>query len=279
MSLLTLTQLLVGLSIIILILGSKISTGRNRSVRFKDEKLEMDKGAQTPASNLLIALAGSIGGAGITYGITGSFILAILGLSGGFFAVKWLQAKRERDRLELLKSQYSDVLTQLGAATTGSLNAYQAVEDAVPNLPRPARDVFYEVLGRVRTGENMGDALEKVAADTGWTELKNLALGFRLNARMGIDLSMICSHSLEAHYEKESAQGQIKGAISQNIMTLKVLSGLPFFVVGIARAVSPEFAAPLFNTLEGMIFFVICTCMIVLGNMVAKKMIYRTLGG
>ncbi len=278
MSLISLAQLLISLAVILLLLGPKIFRGKNRSVRFKDEKLELEKTAQAPASNLLVALAGSIGGAGVAYAVTGSPLLAGLGLSGGFFILRWLQAKRERDRLELLKSQYTDVLTQIGAATAGALNAHQSLEDSVPNLPRPARDVFYEVLSRTRTGDNPGDALDAVAAETGWHDLKNLALGFRLNASMGIDLSLICFHALEAHYEKESVQGQIKGAISQNVMTLKVLSGLPFFVVGMARVVSPEFAAPLFSTLEGIVFFMICTGMIFLGNVLAKRMIYRALG-
>ncbi|WP_031516638.1 type II secretion system F family protein [Desulfofalx alkaliphila] len=277
MSLLILCQILVALSVIMIFFGPKILF-KNRYVRYKDEKLESASGVKT-SSNYIALIAGCIGGAGIAYAVTGSMLFTLLGLSGGFFALKWMQKKQEEDRKELLRQQYPDILSQLEAASRGNLNPYQALEDTVPNLPRPARDIFYEVLRRVRTGQSMSDSLDDVIKETGWRDLKTLSLAFKLNSRMGIDISKICNHAIEAHYDKESQQGQIRAATSQNAATIKVLSGLPFFIVGVARAVSPEFAAPLFNTLGGGIFFALCVLMIVMGNLVAKNMIVKTLEG
>lgn len=279
MSLLLLTQILIGLSVIFLILGPKILTSKKRYVRFKDEKLENSKGVTSSSSDLIVSIAGSIGGAGVVYAVTGNLFFTFLGLSGGYFTLKWLQKKREEERRQLLREQYPEILAQLESATRGSLNPYQALEDAVPNLPRPSRDIFYEVLQRARTGQGMADALDSVIEETGWTDLKTLSLAFRMYSKMGIDVATICSHALEAHYDEESQRGQVRGTIAQNIMTIKVLSGLPFFVVGVARAVSPEFAAPLFNTLEGGIFFAICVLMIVMGNILAKRMVVKTMEG
>lgn len=277
--LLLLSQVLIGLAIIYLLLGPKLLKHRAKSVRLKDEKLHNAKGAKSSSSDQIIIFAGSIGGAGIAYAITGNLFFTLIGLSGGYFSLKWLHKKREDNRRELLRKQFPDILSQLEAATGGNLNTYQALEDAVPNLPRPARDVFFEVLRRVRTGETLADAMDTVIAETNWKDLKILSLGFRLNSRMGINVSKICSHALESYYEQEGQRGQIRGTIAQNMMTLRVLSGLPFFVVGLARVVSPEFAAPLFQTLEGGIFFAVCVGMIVIGNVVAKKMITTTLEG
>jgi len=277
---LTLAVLFTSLAILLLALGSKISLVPKKEVKITDQYIEVSDSKTTKNNNSLIILIGSIIGTALAYAITGNLLLTILGLSGGYFTLKWVKAKKERERLELLQSQYPDVLSQLETATAGSLNAHQALEDIIPNLPRPARDVFYEVLTITRvTNPNVSEALEKVADEKGWQDLRNLAMGFRLSANMGINLATICKHSLEAHYEKENYQGQIRGSISQNIMTIRVLSGLPFFVIGLARIISPEFAGPLFNTTEGVIFFLICVGMIAAGNIVAKKMIYRTMGG
>ncbi|SHF63992.1 Type II secretion system (T2SS), protein F [Desulforamulus putei DSM 12395] len=277
---LTLAVLCISLAVLLLVLGPKLSPVTKKEVRITDQHIEVSDGKTAKNNTLLIALLGSIIGAVLAYAITGNLLLTLVGLSCGYFALKWAKTKRERERLELLQSQYPDVLSQLEAATAGSLNSYQALEDAVPNLPRPARDIFYEVLTMTRiSGVNVNDALEKVADETGWHDLRSLAMGFRLSTNMGINLSTICKHLLESHYEKESYRGQIRGAISQNIMTIRVLSGLPFLVIGLARIFSPEFAEPLFNTLGGVIFFLICVGMIAAGNVVAKKMIYRTMGG
>jgi len=276
---LILSVLFISLAVLLLVLGSKISLVPKKEVKITDQHIEVSDGKTAKNNTSLIILLGSIIGAVLAYAITGNLLLTLLGLSGGYFALKWAKAKRERERLELLQSQYPDVLSQLEAATAGSLNSYQALEDAVPNLPRPARDVFYEVLTMTRvSGVNVSDALEKAADETGWQDLRNLAMGFRLSTNMGINLSTICKHLLESNYEKESYRGQIRGSVSQNIMTIRVLSGLPFFVIGVARITSPEFAEPLFNTPEGVVFFLICVGMIAAGNIVAKKMIYRTMG-
>lgn len=279
MSLLSLSQFLIGFAILVLILGPKLLTRRTKSVRYKDEKIDNSKGNKATSSDQIVAIAGSAIGAGVAFAITGNGIFALVGISGGYFSLKWVQKKREEDRRELLRAQYPDILSRLEAATAGSLNPYQALEDAMPNLPRPARDVFYEISRRTRTGQNLSDALDAVIKETSWTDLKVLSLGFRLNSSMGIDLSKICSHALEAYYDQESQRGQIRGTIAQNVMTLKVLSALPFFAVGMARVISPEFAAPLFQTLEGGIFFIVCVGMIATGNIVARSMIIRTLEG
>ena len=259
-------------------LGSKL-LNKQSAVSYKDEKVEIEKQGTRMAGvgNKLIALAGGCGGMVIAYGVTGSSLFTLLGLTGGYIAVKWANDKREKDRMELLHSQYPDVLSQLESATHGNLNLYQAIEDITPNLPRPARDIFYGVIRRVRTGESLAEALEQTINATGWDDLKNLLLGFKLSNRMGIDFRQICKHALEAYYVKESSQGQVKGAIAQNMLSLKILSVLPFFTIGAARAIAPEFTAPLFTTFEGNVFFVVCAVIIVFGNYTAQRMVAMTL--
>jgi Flp pilus assembly protein TadB len=272
---LTVALLCISLSVLALILGPKF-TARQKTVRLKDEKLE-SAGAKAAASDLIYIIAGCIGGAGAAYAVTGSPLFTLLGFSGGFFVLQWIQKRRKQNMVDLLRSQYPEILSQIESASHGGLSAHQAFEDAVPNLPRPGKDVMYDVLRRVRTGEQIYDAMDTVIEETGWKELKTLSLGFKLNSSMGIDIGHICSHALEAHYDKESQQGQIRGAISQNMSTLKILSGLPFFVVGAARLASPEFTAPLFDTLAGGIFFMVCVGAIVLGNILARGMVRKTL--
>ena len=269
-------MMLFPISLLALVFGHKLAQGGG-NVRYKDERLEVNQGAPVALSNLLVGLAGGSGGLVAAYGVTGSWFYALLGLSGGYLAVKWLKEKHENDRMELLHSQYPEVLSQLESATAGKLNLYQALEDLTPNLPRPARDVFYDVLRMVRTGDTLPDALEKTINKTGWQDLRGLLLGFKLSGSMGVDLGTICKYSLEAYYEKESIRGQVKGAIAQNMLTMKLLSFLPFFVIGAARSIAPDFTAPLFTTFEGNVFFVLCAALILIGNLVAKRMVLRTL--
>ncbi|MFZ5632126.1 MAG: type II secretion system F family protein [Bacillota bacterium] len=269
--------LLTALAVFWAVVGNKINRGA-RLVRLKDETVETRISPGRSSQDVIIITAGGITSAGIIFAVTGAWHFALLGLFGGTFILKWWKRKQEEDRMELLKSQFVDVLGQLESAMYGGLNPYQALEDAVPNMPRPARDVFYEVLRRTRTGDTLVQALEAIRKETGWEELKALSVGMRLYSRVGCDLGEICRHSMESHEDRESFRSIVSASIAQNIMTLKVLTVLPFFFVGLARVLAPGFARPLFHTVEGSIVFIMAAAWIILGNILTRKMIKKTLG-
>ncbi|MFZ5650949.1 MAG: type II secretion system F family protein, partial [Bacillota bacterium] len=77
---------------------------------------------------------------------------------------------------------------------------------------------------------------------------------------------------------RESFRGIVSAAVAQNMMTLKVLTALPFVFVGLARVMAPGFTAPLFQTLEGAFIFIVATAWIMAGNVITRRMIKNTLG-
>ncbi|KJR99569.1 MAG: hypothetical protein VR68_08605 [Peptococcaceae bacterium BRH_c4a] len=275
--LILLAAFLMGVAVFWALTGSKIRISA-RSVRLSDEKFDTRKGPGKSSQDLIITLAGGVGLGGIAYAITGTWYFAVLGLSSGAFVLKWWKNKQEEDRKELLSSQFVDVLGQLESAMYGGMNPYQALEDAVPNMPRPARDVFYEVIRRTRTGDTLAQAIESVRKETGWDDLKALSIAIGLYNRVGCDLGEICRHSMEAYEDKESFRSIVSAAVSQNMMTLKVLTGLPFIFIGFARVKTPGFADPLFHTFEGASIFFLATVWIIFGNILTRKMIKNSLG-
>ncbi|MFZ5648173.1 MAG: type II secretion system F family protein, partial [Bacillota bacterium] len=182
------------------------------------------------------------------------------------------------ERMDLLKTQFVDVLGQLESALYDGMNPYQALEDAIPNMPRPARDVFYEVLKRVRTGDTLAKAVDDVRKETGWEDLKVLSIALGLYNRVGGDLGEICKHTMESYEDKESFRSIVSAAVSQNIMTMKVLTALPFLFIGLARLMAPGFTDPLFGDVVGWMVFIMITAWIALGNIITRKMIKKALG-
>lgn len=275
--LILLAPFLSALAVFWMVAGKQIKL-QGRSVRLKDEAVETRKRTGMSAQDRLIIIAGGVAVGGAALAITGTWYYALLGLGGGAFVSKWWKKKQEEDWMDLLKSQFIDVLGQMESAMYGGLNPYQALEDAIPNMPRPARDVFYEVLRRTRTGDTLVQALEAIRKETGWEDLKVLSMGMSLYNRVGCDLGQIFRHAMESYEEKESFRSVIAAAVAQNMMTLKVLTALPFFFVGFARAIAPGFADPLFHTVEGSLAFITATTWIILGNIFTRKMVRGALG-
>jgi len=213
------------------------------------------------------------------YAVTGQPYYAAAALPGGYFVARSLVGRREAARRRLLRSQYAQALNILTAALQGGLSPYQALEDAVPSMPRPARDVFAEVLRRTRTGSNFVEAVERVAGETGWDDLKSLCVALRLYSRTGCNLVEVFQHLVETVYERENDRKYVAAVTASMRSTANILSFLPFVVMGAARAVAPEFAAPLFTTAGGAAVVGFCVVMVLIGNRVIRGMINSVSGG
>ena len=273
---LTLAAFLISVAVLWLVIGKEIKI-KTRFVRYKDEVFEKQKQVKNTQDKIVTIVGGAVLAA-IAYAITGVWYISLAGLLCGTLVLRWWKNRQEEERTELLKSQFLDVLGQLESAMYGGLNPYQALEDSIPNMPRPARDIFYEILRRVRTGDTLAKAIETVRKETGWDELKVLSIGISLYNRVGCDLGEIIRHAMENHEDKESFRAIVAASVAQNLMTLKVLTALPFLFVGLARVMAPGFADPLFNTVEGVVVFVLATVWIVAGNVFTRKMIKTALG-
>jgi Flp pilus assembly protein TadB len=269
--------ILIGLAVFLLIAGNKIKF-RSRMVRLKDEVFESKKKKTKSLQDKIIIILGGIVVAFTIFAVTGVYYFAVFGFFTGFIILKFWNNNIELKRRELLSSQFIDVLGQLESAIYGGLNPYQALEDSVPNMSSPAKDIFYEILRRVRTGDTLVQAIETIRRVYNWEDLKILSIGVGLYNRVGCDLGEICRMAMDNHEEKESFKSVIEASVAQNMMTLKVLTVLPFLFIGLARVMAPGFAWPLFHTLEGVFVFIIASMWILLGNFFSLRMIRSTLG-
>lgn len=212
------------------------------------------------------------------YGVTGQLHFAALGLFGGYFAANALAKRRENARKEALRAQYGRILAALASALQGGLGLYQALEDITPSLPEPGRSVFVEILSRVRTGSTVLQAVKDVARVTGWKDLESLAMAIRLYETTGCDLVKVFNYLADAVREHESDRKYVSAVTAEIRLTASVLSVLPFALIGAARTLAPEFAAPLFATTGGNLVVLFCAGMVLLGNKVVRGMVGKAVG-
>ncbi len=248
-------------------------TNRASGVALKDEWTE------TPISNIKSTrqkklLIGFVISAVVAYVITGQPIITIIvGVVGSVFVANWLTNKKIKKNQDILEEQYTQVLNSVVSSLQGGANPYQALEDTVSGLKSPARDVFVEIIRRNRTGNNYSEAIRIVAEETGWDDLHQLEMAFRLYDKTGSNLVEVCNHLLQSAYDRRADRKYVAATTASIMTTTTVLTILPFFVMAFMRIVAPEFAYPLFNTTGGIIVLCIICAMIFTGNKIAKKMV------
>jgi len=258
--------------IALVVLGFQYNS-KTSGVALKDEWTEtpISNSKSTKRKNLLIGFLISII---LGYLVTGQPIITIVvGVAGSAFIANWLTNRKNNKNQEILEEQYTQVLNSIVSSLQGGANPYQALEETITGLKNPARDVFIEIIRRNRTGNNYSEAIRTVAEETGWTDLHQLEMAFRLYDKTGSNLVEVCNHLLQSAYDRRADRKYVAATTASIMTTTTVLTILPFFVMAFMRIVAPEFAYPLFNTTGGIIVLCIICAMIFTGNKIAKKMV------
>lgn len=205
--------------------------------------------------------------------VTGQLLWVIISLPGGYWLAKSLNGRKERARNKLLGDQYKQVLSSLMITMQGGASPYQAFEETITALNSPAKDVFVEIVRRARTGSNYEDALNAVAQETGWEDLKSLQMALSLYSKTGCDLVVVLKHLLNSVYDSQADRKYVEGVTASSRATTVVLSILPFFLMAYIRFVAPEFSTPLFTTTPGFITIVMVVGLVLAGNKIVSLMI------
>lgn len=212
------------------------------------------------------------------YAITGTLKFALLATPAGYFLEKMLAERSRKARRNILRTQYAQALNVLTSAMQGGLSPYQALEDAVPSMPKPAKDVFVEILRRSRTGGRLPETVKTVAEETGWSDLNTMAIALKLYESTGCNLVEVFKHLLESIYERESDRKYTEAVTAQIRTTATVLSALPFVIMGFTRMASQDFSHILFGTPGGNIVVLLCVVMVVIGNQIVRGMVNKLVG-
>lgn len=212
------------------------------------------------------------------YGVTGRFHLALLASLGGLYLGRTAAQQRQKVRSTMLRSQYAQVLNAISSGLQGGLSPQQAIEDAVPGMPEPARTVFAEVLHRTRLGAGIVSAIQDVSRESDWTDLASLAMALNIFERTGCNLVEVLDHLAETVYDRENDRRYVQAVTAQARVTALILSLLPFLLMGAIRVIAPDYMSPLFDTFAGNGVLVFCALMVIAGNSIINRMVAKTTG-
>lgn len=262
--------------IAITIVGVNLSS-QSTGVPIENEKLA-SSGIRIDSARSTSLVIGFIVGLLSGYLVTGQPMIAfVAGFIGSYLIPNWILENKRKKQREILDEQYIQVLTSIISSLQGGANPYQALEETAIILKNPARDIFLDILRKNRTGTNYHEALGIAAEEYNWPTLKQLEMAFRLYDRTGSNLIQACNHLLQTAYDRRGDMKQIAAMTATIRATMIVLSILPFLIMTFMRFIAPEFAAPLFHTIPGIIVLTIIVIMIFIGNKIAGKMVNATL--
>jgi tight adherence protein B len=220
----------------------------------------------------LVALLGMVAGAAFAYGVTGRPEYAALGLLFGLAAPRLWLARQIEARSVLLETQLLSLFQQMASALRAGQTAPQAIQDAAASSAPPLKTVLAEVVREFNAGATLTAALEKAAEKSGSRDVKVFAAAVGLHVRTGADLAAICDRFAENIRERQVFRSLVAARSGEMRLSALGVTVIPVIFLGVFRAMSPEYVAPLFETPEGHLMLLACGAVMTLGGVVIKRM-------
>lgn len=150
----------------------------------------------------------------------------------------WIEYKR-RKRLELFVSQLPELAQLLSNGASAGLSIVAAMERARDELSEPARSEVRAVLERMRVGQSLDLALERLRERMPSRDLAVLVGTLVIQQRSGGDVVDALANMSEALEQRKGLRGEVRTLMSGVVFTAYAVVGLAVATVFLLNAIAP----------------------------------------
>ena len=205
---------------------------------------------------------------------SGWWTLPLLGLTGAgavWYALGWMQARRETEFMR----RFPEIVDQIVRLAGAGVPALEAVSVAAEDAPDPVGPVLRDVRDGLLAGLDADTALRMASDRLRLSEFTLFAAVIRLQRRAGGAISTAFSNLAATLRERRSTALKAHASTAQTRLTLLVLSLMPVAVLIIQKFSAPKSVEILFGTDQGLSLLRWGTGLIVAGLLVARGIASR----
>ncbi|MDQ8036061.1 MAG: type II secretion system F family protein [Pedobacter sp.] len=195
----------------------------------------------------------------------GAFIF--LGMAMYFF-LQWSYHKRMEKIIRQLPRFLDHVVRGLYTGRT--------LGDAMFSAQEEVQDPLYDIIGKVKRNVSLGvalpDSFQEVADRYAVKELKILALGIRVNARYGGNMSDLISNIIRFINEREKLAGQLRAMTGETRLSAGVLAVVPSAIAAYIMIMNPTYITSMWNDPSGRNWILFALALQCSGIMVIWRM-------
>lgn len=188
-------------------------------------------------------------------------------------AAEELSAKKKRGT----EKKFTDGLTSVSCALDAGYSMDRAFAEAAHELKNlyGARDFvtreFVNVDVQVRRAIRLEIAIAEMAEHLDIQEAMDFALVFQYARRTGGNLIAIVRSYAKHLSERQEVEDEIQTVLSGRLFEQKVLRAMPVALVAFLRLSSPEFLAPLYGNVMGVLVMSVCLVVLFLASAFGRR--------
>jgi tight adherence protein B len=252
--------------------GAEKSLERTRLWTAFKEELEVAR-IGTPAVQVLMwSVVGMLVTMWLLRAITGSGIVAVLGLGVPLGVRAYIKRRLESQR-RLFGDQLADNLQVIASAMRAGHSFVGALSVAVEDAPEPAKSEFRRVVADERLGVPLESAIGTVVRRMDSRDLEQVVLVATLQRETGGNTAEVIDRVAETIRERSELRGLVRILSAQGRMSRWVVTSLPVGLLLLITAINPGYMDPLWGTTIGRVLLVIGASMVAAGSLVIKRIV------
>ena len=202
-----------------------------------------------------------------------SLIVSLSVFIGSWWLLKRLFQNLWQSHCNRVVNQMVEALTIMCNSLKVGLSLGQAMERVIKNYPGALAREFALVLNKMKLGQNLEESLEEMAKRIEKPEIDMLVSTVNILKETGGNLAETFFVMAETIRERQKMEKKIKALTAQGMMQAKIISALPFVLIGIFFVMDKEYISPLIFKPLGWACLAVVLVLVLIGGFLMKKMV------
>ena len=221
--------------------------------------------------SLTIGAAVMVGCAG--WLVTGSFWFAI-SISLTCILAFMLAVKNRGERQDAaMREQIPEVIRSIETSFRSGHSLPQTLATSSKECAGELRSLFAKSADRLELGASTTEALEVMRGNPRIPELAFIAVALDIQHQSGGSIGPVLASAMETVEGELKLMRNLRIQTAQARLSAAIVTVMPFILVALFSAMSPDFLSPFFSSIAGMAMLAVALCMQLAGVLLVRRML------
>jgi tight adherence protein B len=234
--------------------------------------LERAKIPLRPGEFVIVVVGGALGIAALLMVATGSWLAAAGGAVFAVLATIRVVRRRVAKRAKAFSTQLPDALSLVASSLSAGHTFLRAVQMMCEESAPPLSEEFSRLVAETRLGDNVTEALERMAMRLQIRDLDMVVQAIRIQQTVGGRLADLFHTLSDVIRARDEVKREVQILTAEGRMSAYVLAGLVPFLFLMMQLINPTYIEPLYSGM-GLAVLIGCGVSVVVGLTVILRMV------
>ena len=225
-----------------------------------------------PGEYVVITIAATVALAALLYGITTTWVFALVGLVLGPLAASTVVTTRINKRRKAFENQLPDALSLIASSLSAGHTFLRAIQMMCEESEPPLAEEFSRVVSETRLGDPLVDSLDRMATRLEIRDMDWIVQAIRIQQTVGGKLADILHTLADFIRARQEVRREVQVLSAEGRISAYVLGALAPLLMLFLQVTNPEYMQPMYQG-WGLVTLIITGAFMALGSFIIFRMV------